>query len=111
MVENQPITVLSMFSGIGGLDMGFSGGFSYMSKHYEPMGFNILAAYEKDKRSVETFNLNHSVHAIEHEITIDSIDSMPSADMLIGGFPCQDFSSCGPRLGLDSDRGKLYRVM
>lgn len=36
---------------------------------------------------------------------------MPKADLLIGGFPCQDFSSCGPKNGLESDRGKLYQAL
>lgn len=36
---------------------------------------------------------------------------MPSADVLIGGFPCQDFSSCGPKAGLRSKRGRLYQTL
>lgn len=34
--------------------------------------------------------------------------TIPASDVLIGGFPCQDFATCGPRHGLDSDRGRLY---
>ena len=36
---------------------------------------------------------------------------LPSADILTGGFPCQDFSSCGPKTGLDGKRGRLYQIM
>ncbi len=36
---------------------------------------------------------------------------MPAADILIGGFPCQDFATCGPRHGLNSDRGRLYTAL
>lgn len=104
-------TVISMFSGIGGLDIGFEGGFKYRNKKYEPQGFKILAAYEKDTNSVTTFRLNHSVLIHEHELTIESPTNMKSADVLIGGFPCQDFSSCGPKRGLASERGQLYKVM
>ena len=100
-----------MFSGIGGLDIGFEGGFTYKSQNYVSQSFKILTAYEKDQKSVETFRLNHSVNIIEHELSINSPQSIPKADLLIGGFPCQDFSSCGPKRGLASERGQLYKVM
>lgn len=111
MKSNMETTVVSMFSGIGGLDIGFEGGFVYKSKNYKSQGFKILAAYEKDENSVKTFKLNHSVVIREHELTKKSPIGMPKADLLIGGFPCQDFSSCGPKKGLASSRGQLYRVM
>ena len=41
---------------------------------------------------------------------IDAKD-VPAADVLIGGFPCQEFSSCGPLGGLDSERGQLYKAL
>ena len=41
---------------------------------------------------------------------IDAKD-VPAADVLIGGFPCQEFSSCGPLGGLDSERGQLYKTL
>ena len=107
----SPISVVSMFSGIGGLDIGFEGNFVFKSKKYKSQGFKIMAAYEKDANSVETFRLNHAVNILEHELTIDSPKTIPKADLLIGGFPCQDFSSCGPKRGLSSARGQLYKVM
>ena len=109
--SHPPTSVVSMFSGIGGLDIGFEGGFKYKSKTYKSQGFKILAAYEKDANSVKTFRLNHSVEIFEHELTLSSPASIPKADLLIGGFPCQDFSSCGPKKGLTSVRGQLYKVM
>ncbi|HBE19013.1 MAG TPA: DNA (cytosine-5-)-methyltransferase [Cyanobacteria bacterium UBA11149] len=36
---------------------------------------------------------------------------LPHANILIGGFPCQDFSSCGLKKGLKGSRGELYNVM
>lgn len=111
VTKDESITVVSLFAGIGGLDIGFEGNFVFKSKKYKSQGFKILAAYEKDTKSVETFQLNHSVTIHPHELTIDSPRSMPRADILIGGFPCQDFSSCGPKKGLKSERGRLYQVM
>ena len=104
-------SVVSLFAGIGGLDIGFEGNFIFKSKKYKSQGFKILAAYEKDLKSVQTFQLNHSVSIYPHELTTSSPQSMSKADVLIGGFPCQDFSSCGPKNGLKSERGRLYRVM
>lgn len=111
MNTTDPLTIVSMFSGIGGLDMGFEGGFSYRATKFPKLNFKIMAAYEKDAKSVETFRINHDVSIDEHELTLDSPVGMPAADVLIGGFPCQDFSSCGPKRGLASERGQLYRVM
>ena len=37
--------------------------------------------------------------------------AMPTANVLTGGFPCQDFATCGPRRGLQSERGRLYMSM
>ncbi|CAM8649781.1 Dcm Site-specific DNA methylase [Comamonadaceae bacterium] len=100
-----------MFTGIGGLDMGFEGGFSYKEKKYAAQPYKVLAAYEKDDKCVETIqkNLNIPIHQVN--LSEKSVATMPSADVLIGGFPCQDFSSCGPKLGLSSDRGQLYKVL
>ena len=39
------------------------------------------------------------------------MNTVPKADILIGGFPCQDFSSCGPLEGLGSERGRLYQTL
>lgn len=39
------------------------------------------------------------------------VKAVPKATVLIGGFPCQEFSSCGPLGGLDSERGRLYKTL
>jgi DNA (cytosine-5)-methyltransferase 1 len=109
--DERTFSVVSVFSGIGGLDMGFSGGFEYRGGVVPKLNMNVVKAYEKDQASVETFRLNHSIPIEQVELDTESPAFMPSADILIGGFPCQDFSSCGPKLGLSSNRGQLFRVM
>lgn len=104
-------TLVSMFTGVGGLDMGFEGGFEYKGRYFETQPFSNLAAYEKDERCVETIRKNLNIPIRKVELSEDLVEDFPSADVLIGGFPCQDFSSCGPKRGLESDRGQLYKVL
>lgn len=103
--------VMSMFCGCGGLDLGFLGGFSYLGQAYAPLPFNIVQAVDFDEKSIETYKLNISDHASVGDLTqIDAAD-LPNARVLIGGFPCQDFSSSGPKLGFAGKRGQLYLAL
>lgn len=103
--------VMSMFCGCGGLDLGFLGGFSYLGKAYEALPFNIVQAVDFDEKSIETYKLNISEHGTVGDLTqIDAAD-LPKARVLIGGFPCQDFSSSGPKLGFAGKRGQLYTAL
>ncbi|ENX18520.1 DNA (cytosine-5-)-methyltransferase [Acinetobacter sp. RIT592] len=104
-------SLVSMFTGVGGLDMGFEGDFSYKDHYFEKQPFINLAAYEKDAKCVETIKKNLDIPIHHIELAEDLVESFPSADILIGGFPCQDFSSCGPKRGLSSERGQLYKVL
>lgn len=102
---------MSMFCGCGGLDLGFLGGFSYLGQAYAPLPFNIVQAVDFDEKSIETYKLNISDHASVGDLTqIDAAD-LPNARVLIGGFPCQDFSSSGPKLGFAGKRGQLYLAL
>jgi len=107
----KQFSLVSMFTGVGGLDMGFEGGFTYRDQFYSRHPFRIVAAYEKDEKCVQTIKANGSmpIHCVE--LNEDMASSIPPADVLIGGFPCQDFSSCGPKRGLNSERGQLYKVL
>lgn len=109
--KKKVYSLLSMFTGIGGLDMGFCGGFEYKSRKYGPHPYNTIAAFEKDEKCVETIkkNLRTPVHQVE--LSEEIVATLPSAEVLIGGFPCQEFSSCGPKRGLNSERGQLYKVL
>lgn len=109
--KKSKIDVLSMFAGCGGMDLGFLGGFEYLGKKYDSLPFNILKAIDLDEKSVETYNLNIGDHAEVGDLTEIAAHELPKARVLIGGFPCQDFSSSGPKLGFSGDRGQLYKCL
>lgn len=104
-------TVISYFSGCGGLDVGFLGGFSYQREFYRRLPFRFLAAYDFDQACVDTYKLNIASDIVQADICTLPTGLLPRAQVLVGGFPCQDFSSCGPKRGLASSRGRLYRTM
>lgn len=104
-------SVVSYFSGCGGLDLGFTGGFKYHGKRYKMLPFNIIAAYDNSPTAVETYNAYFSHKAEVCDLSQKAAQDIPAATVLIGGFPCQDFSSCGPQKGLLSERGRLYTTL
>jgi DNA (cytosine-5)-methyltransferase 1 len=105
-------SVVSYFSGCGGLDLGFCGGFRYLDEDYVKLPFTIAAAYDKEQRCVETYNGYFGEgRATCSDLSKINVGLVPKATVLIGGFPCQEFSSCGPLGGLDSERGRLYKTL
>lgn len=92
-------SVVSFFAGCGGLDLGAIGGFRFHGRYYEPQPFNIIAAYDNDPKAVAAYNLNIADHAHVADLTKIDMAAVPAADVLFGGFPCQDFSSCGHKQG------------
>lgn len=103
--------VLSLFSGCGGLDFGFMGGFSVLGKRYDRLPFEIVGAYDILKDAVDCYRLNINDNVEMADLTKMDSGDLPVADVLIGGFPCQDFSSAGPKTGLGGKRGQLYQVL
>jgi DNA (cytosine-5)-methyltransferase 1 len=108
---NGKYSVLSFFSGCGGLDLGFLGGFLYKDIEVPELPFNIIASYDNDAKCVQTYTDNISSHAEIKDLSDFDLEDAPFAQVLIGGFPCQDFSTCGPRNGLSSNRGMLYKTL
>lgn len=110
--EKAPYSVVSYFCGCGGLDLGFRGGFKYHDEDYPRLPFNILEAYDIEPRCIETYNDYFGEgHAFVKDLAEDKLEGISQADILIGGFPCQEFSSCGPLGGLESERGRLYKAL
>ncbi len=109
--ENGKYSVVSFFSGCGGLDLGFIGGFSYKYIEVPALPFDIIASYDSDDKCIKTYRVNISDHAEVKDLSDYDPQEIPPAHVLIGGFPCQDFSTCGPRNGLKSNRGRLYQAL
>ena len=107
----RPIRTVSLFAGCGGFDIGILGGFKYLDELYKPLPFDIIGAYDIDTKAVETYKLNIAENAEICDLAEIDITTLPQADLLLGGFPCQDFSSSGLKLGLEGKRGRLYRVL
>lgn len=107
----HPHQVTSFFSGCGGLDFGFRGGFSVLGKQYEPLPFDIICAYDFLQDAVDCYKLNVDDRVQHADLTKVDAAAMPATEILIGGFPCQDFSSSGPKTGFEGKRGKLYQVL
>jgi len=110
--ETPKLTVASMFAGCGGLDLGLEGGFEYLGQKFGKLPVDVIAAYDNSKDAVETYNLNFGKD-IAKEVDLINVDvnDLPYADILTGGFPCQDFSSSGPKKGFEGKRGKHYLAM
>ena len=104
-------SVVSMFSGCGGLDLGFQGGFEVYKTNYKENPFSIIAAYDNLDDAVQTYCLNIGGEIRSIDLAEVRATELPAADVLLGGFPCQDFSSSGPKTGLAGDRGQLYTAM
>ena len=105
-------SVVSYFCGCGGLDLGFRGGFNYHGDRYKRLPFKILKAYDNEEKCIATYNdyFGEGHACVKDLATVDPKD-IPKADILLGGFPCQEFSSCGPLGGLETERGRLYLTM
>lgn len=125
--KQKKFKVVSLFTGAGGLDLGLKGGFTSIGTSYEENPFDIIWANELNRKACDTLELNfpetkvvcgdiskitkidqeqeQNIELFEHNVEI------PDADVVVGGFPCQDFSLAGKRQGLTVQRGQLYLSM
>lgn len=94
--------IISTFSGCGGMDLGF-----------EAEGYKTVWANDFDLDACRTFE-NYFGEGIIHHGDVREFDLsvkglLPEADLVIGGFPCQDFSNVWKKPGLDGKRGNFYK--
>lgn len=94
------MTLISLFSGAGGLDLGF-----------HKAGFRTALANEFDHKICPTFRYNFpDVCLVEGDIrNIDETKFPSGIDGIIGGPPCQSWSEGGAKRGIEDPRGQLFR--
>lgn len=109
--EEKKYSVVSMFSGCGGMDLGFRGGFEVFGRRYRSLPFQVVWANDLNAEACKTYERNLS-HPIMRGDVWQLLDRMPTrADVLMGGFPCQDISVNGKRAGVNGKRSGLYKAM
>ena len=93
------MNLLSLFSGAGGLDLGFHNA-----------GFKTIIANEFDPKICPTFRANFpDVRLIEGDVRKITGEMIPeNIDGIIGGPPCQSWSEAGSLRGIEDDRGQLF---
>ena len=104
-------TIVSLFSGCGGMDLGFLGGFEFMGKTYDRLPYRIEFANDISASACKTYRKNIGDHIQQGDVEV-MIDTLPApCDILIGGFPCQDVSVNGKRSAGAGSRTILYKRM
>jgi DNA (cytosine-5)-methyltransferase 1 len=91
------IRTISLFSGSGGLDLGL----------LKAQKFNIVLANDFDKSACESYTQNIGNHIIHSDIR--ELRNLPSVDLIVGGPPCQGFSTANPNRAFDDARNWLFK--
>ncbi len=101
MSKSKKFRVISLFSGAGGMDLGFINA-----------GFEIVWANDFFKEAVESYKKNVDDKIVYGDITkIDSSEMPDDIDLVIGGFPCQGFSIANSKRSMKDERNFLYKEM
>ena len=98
IAQCKKIKVASLFSGIGGIDLGLL-----------QAGYEIVWANEIEKSAADTYKYNLGGNSIVvGDIKNIEANEIPDFDVLAAGFPCQSFSTAGKQRGFDDSRGNLF---
>ena len=99
----ETIKYIDLFAGMGGIRLGFEQAFSEFGFECEC----VLTSEKKDS-AIETLKYNFNHEKMVGDITKVEVKDIPDFDFLLGGFPCQAFSSAGNRDGFCDTRGTLF---
>ncbi|MDN3717433.1 DNA cytosine methyltransferase [Vibrio breoganii] len=94
---NDKFSAISLFSGAGGMDVGF-----------EKSGFDVLFANDIDPVACKTYDLNHKISSCCGDLRdyFDELFRHKGVDLLFGGPPCQGFSVAG-KMDPEDERSQL----
>ncbi len=99
-MKKNKIKVVGLFSGCGGLDLGF-----------KQAGYDIIWANDILADACETYRLNICDHIVHEDVTKLDLNTIPHADVIIGGPPCQGFSGIGKRDPNDNRSALVYKYL
>lgn len=104
--------VVSLFAGCGGCDQGIIGNFTFNGKYYNQLPFELVYALDIDQKALNTHKLNFKCdNLVCKDICDVASEEIPNCDILIGGFPCQSFSTVNPLKDPFDARANLYKQM
>lgn len=92
------MTIVSLFSGAGGLDLGLI-----------KAGHRVIWANDIDKSATATYRRNIGDHIVCADIKDVDVRAIPEADVVVGGFPCQGFSLANRLRAVGDERNSLYK--
>lgn len=97
--EKTPVSpkVISLFSGCGGLDLGFHNA-----------GFEIVYANDISPSVKKTYEFNLGNIEIKDICEVNK-EKLPDCDVVLAGIPCQPFSNAGNRGAMNDERGNLFK--
>ena len=105
------LRLVSLFAGCGGTDIGFQGGFAFLSAKYKKLPVKLIYANDNDKNACNIFDSNFPIDICRKDIQEVDSSEIPDHDILTAGFPCQTFSIIAqnpPRLGVRGPNGNLF---
>lgn len=99
----EKLKFIDLFAGIGGIRLGFELACKDRGIEAECVFTSEIKPY-----AIDVLKQNHPEEKINGDITQIDAKDIPDFDVLLGGFPCQAFSSAGKRLGFEDTRGTLF---
>jgi DNA (cytosine-5)-methyltransferase 1 len=91
------VNVGSLFSGIGGIDLGL-----------ERAGMRVVWQVECDPYARAVLRKHWPDAVIYDDVRAVGAANLAPVDLICGGFPCQDISNAGKRVGIDGERSGLW---